>query len=117
MKVHGAQIMVGPFYANSEIHNNQIKTRICPHCTYTTDIFLCTQAPVHYPSASMKLDTAFVKELKAIHPEGLMQLLQSENRPHFDTYWTVKNEILPVDLYCYLYTQFAPPNGIQNLCR
>lgn len=30
---------------------------------------------------------------------------------------TIVNEIRPVDLYCYLFARFGPPNGIQNLLR
>lgn len=46
-----------------------------------------------------------------------MLLLQSPDRPQFETYWPLKNEIKPVDLYCYLYARFGPPNGIQNFLR
>lgn len=65
----------------------------------------------------MKLDAAFVGELEAVHPKELMLLLQSPDRPQFETYWTLKNDIRPVDLYCYLYARFGPPNGIQNFLR
>ncbi len=65
----------------------------------------------------MKLDADFVGELETIHPKELMKQLQSDDRPHFDTSWTLKNEIKPVDLYCYLYIRFGPPNGIQNFLR
>ncbi len=65
----------------------------------------------------MELDTTFVNELEAIHPKELMDKLQSGNRPNFDTYWKIKNEIKPVDLFCYLYARFGPPNGIQNFLR
>jgi hypothetical protein len=30
---------------------------------------------------------------------------------------TLHNEIRPVDLYCYLFARFGPPNGIQNFLR
>ncbi|MGH8557238.1 MAG: hypothetical protein ACRESZ_07190 [Methylococcales bacterium] len=46
-----------------------------------------------------------------------MLLLKSPDRPQFETYWTLKNEIKPVDLYCYSYARFGPPNGIQNFLR
>jgi len=74
-------------------------------------------APLGSTLGAMKLDATFVSELEAIHPKELMRLLQSEDRPHFETYWTLKNEIRPVDLYCYLYARFGPPNGIQNFLR
>jgi hypothetical protein len=66
---------------------------------------------------AMKLNTNFVAELEAIHPKELIKQLQADDRPHFDTYWTLKNEIKPADLYCYLYARFGPPNGIQNFLR
>lgn len=66
---------------------------------------------------AMELDITFVNELEAIHPKELMDKLQSDNRPNFDTYWKIKNEIKPVDLFCYLYARFGPPNGIQNFLR
>jgi hypothetical protein len=66
---------------------------------------------------AMELDITFVTELEAIDPKELMKKLQSDNRPNFDTFWKIKNEIKPVDLFCYLYARFGPPNGIQNLFR
>ncbi len=65
----------------------------------------------------MKLDADFVRELETIHPKELMEQLQLDDRPHFDTYWTLKNEIKPADLYCYLYARFGPPNGMQSFLR
>lgn len=60
----------------------------------------------------MKLDAAFVDELNAINPKGLMQLLQSENRPRFETYWTLKSEIVrgytsPINTSSYLCSMAA----------
>lgn len=65
----------------------------------------------------MKLGADFVRELETIHPKELMEQLQLDDRPHFDTFWTLKNEIKPADLYCYLYARFGPPNGMQNFLR
>lgn len=65
----------------------------------------------------MKVDADFVRELETIHPKELMEQFQSDDRPNFATIWTLKNEIKPVDLYCYLYARFGPPNGVQNFLR
>src|SRR5260370_42414198 len=40
-----------------------------------------------------------------------------EKRPHLTTKWILKNEIKPVDLYCYLGARFGRPNGLQNFLR
>lgn len=65
----------------------------------------------------MKLYADFVCRLETIHLKELMKQLQSNDRPHFDTYWILKNEIKPSVLYCYLYARFGPPNGLQNFLR
>jgi len=67
--------------------------------------------------STMKLQPDFVEQLSAVHPRDLIEMLQSEHRPHFDTHWKLFNEIKPGDLYCYLYGRFGPPNGIQNFLR
>ena len=66
---------------------------------------------------TMSLDSDFVGALKAVHPLDLMEQLKSEDRTHFGTHWKIRNEVKPVDLYCYLYARFGPPNGIQNFLR
>ena len=33
------------------------------------------------------------------------------------TRWVLKNEVRPIDLYCYLAARFGTPNGIQNFLR
>ncbi len=65
----------------------------------------------------MKLEPGFVEQLSPIHARDLIEMLRAEGRPHFDTHWTLCNEIKPVDLYCYLYGRFGAPNGIQNFLR
>ncbi len=65
----------------------------------------------------MLLDADFIAALKPLDPPELIQRLESEQRPHFDTEWSLRNEIKPVDLYCYLYARFGPPNGVQNFLR
>jgi len=65
----------------------------------------------------MKIDKNFVSELKAIPPREMLKHLRADDRPHFNTFWSLGNEIKPADLYCYLYARFGPPNGIQNILR
>ncbi|MDQ2070909.1 hypothetical protein [Natronospira bacteriovora] len=65
----------------------------------------------------MKLESDFVEKLSAVDPRKLIEQLRSDDRPHFNTYWKLANEIKPGDLYCYLYGRFGPPNGIQNILR
>ncbi len=65
----------------------------------------------------MKLDGNFVPELVAVSLVDFFEQMRSDNRPNFDTHWTLTNELRPVDLYCYLHARFGPPNGFQNLLR
>ncbi|MBU2718989.1 hypothetical protein HF563_06300 [Acidithiobacillus ferridurans] len=65
----------------------------------------------------MKLLPGVTDQFVAVHPLDFMALLNAEDRPDFDTFWKLQNQIKPVDLYCYLYARFGPPNGIQNFLR
>ena len=65
----------------------------------------------------MKLLSGFTDQFSAVHPSDFIALLKADNRLDFDTFWKLQNQIKPVDLYCYLYARFGPPNGIQNLLR
>jgi len=65
----------------------------------------------------MNINSNFVENLVAVDPRKLYEELQSDDRPNFDTYWRVQNELKPVDLYCYLYARFGPANGFQNFLR
>lgn len=65
----------------------------------------------------MKLSPGIVDQFVAVHPRDFMALLNAEDRPDFDTFWKLQNEIKPIDFYCYLYARFGPPNGIQNFLR
>lgn len=66
---------------------------------------------------AMGLDSDIVERLLPVHPGAFAEQLRSADRPSFDTVWRIRNEIKPVDLYCYLYARFGPPNGIQNFLR
>jgi hypothetical protein len=65
----------------------------------------------------MKTEFTFISELKAIHAKNLIEQLRADDRPGFFTFWNLKNEIKPVDLYCYLFARFGSPSGIQNFLR
>lgn len=54
---------------------------------------------------------------EAVSPSCLMTILQGDKLPKEGVMWEFKNEIKPLDLYCYLYAKYGPPNGIQSLLR
>ncbi|MFW3167635.1 hypothetical protein WBQ28_24475 [Pseudomonas syringae pv. syringae] len=56
-------------------------------------------------------------KLEAIHPKLLIEIFIEKSQPKGFRAWFLKNEIKPVDLYCYLYAKYGPPNGIMNLLR
>jgi hypothetical protein len=55
--------------------------------------------------------------LEVIHPSCLVKILQGNGLPKNGLIWEFTNEIKPLDLYCYLYAKYGPPNGIQNFLR
>lgn len=55
--------------------------------------------------------------LEAIHPSCLVKIIQGGKLPKNGEMWEFTNEIKPLDLYCYLYAKYGPPNGIQNFLR
>jgi uncharacterized protein YutD len=55
--------------------------------------------------------------LEAIHPSCLVKIIQGDKLPKNGEMWEFTNEIKPLDLYCYLYAKYGPPNGIQNFLR
>lgn len=62
----------------------------------------------------------FFINLQILNKEELIQKLRSENNEETSFYyehWIIKNEIKPVDLYCYLYAKYGPPNGLLTLLR
>ena len=65
----------------------------------------------------MPLPNDFVERLKFLHPREIAALLQSDDRPKGGIQWTLKNEVRPADLYCYLGARFGQPNGFQNFLR
>lgn len=54
---------------------------------------------------------------EAISPSCLMKILQGDQLPSEGEIWEFTNEIKPLDLYCYLYAKYGPPNGLQSILR
>ena len=65
----------------------------------------------------MGLPENFLDGLAVLQAPEFLARIQQTNRPKFETKWILKNEVRPVDLYCYLEARFGPPNGIQNFLR
>ncbi len=65
----------------------------------------------------MTLPSDFIESLQYLQPQQIMEQIRAEDRPEGSQCWSIKNEIKPVDLYCYLNVRFGPPNGIQNFLR
>jgi hypothetical protein len=66
----------------------------------------------------MSLPKNFVEELQFVHPKDFVNALKGEEtRAHCTATWVLRNELRPVDIYCYLGARFGGPNGIQNILR
>lgn len=61
--------------------------------------------------------TDYFTHLKPIHPKDLIRIYQSELHLPLVEIWELRNEIKPIDLYCYLHAKYGAPNGIQNFLR
>ncbi|PXX73120.1 hypothetical protein SAMN05660489_02375 [Pseudomonas sp. LAMO17WK12:I10] len=62
-------------------------------------------------------DQNYFLRLEAIHPKLLANILIEKRQPKGFKGWILKNEIRPVDIYCYLYAKYGPPNGFMNFLR
>ena len=66
----------------------------------------------------MALPKDFIQSLVSVSLEEEMKSSFKEDRPKIHYYCCIlRNEIKPVDLYCYLYARFGEPNGLQNFLR
>ncbi|MGH8272960.1 MAG: hypothetical protein ACRES9_01705 [Gammaproteobacteria bacterium] len=61
--------------------------------------------------------TDYFLNLEPIHPKYLIEIIQAQKLPKNGMIWEMYNQISPVDLYCYLYAKYGPPNGMQNFLR
>ena len=74
------------------------------------------------PNSSLKrlmpLPQDFLDSLECPSTEEILACIK--NRSEVDTpraFLELRNELKPVDLFCYFWARFGPPNGIQNLLR
>lgn len=66
----------------------------------------------------MPTSSNFFDNLTVVPPADIVEAVQNDKRPTGrGMVWTIRNEVLPSDLYCYLRAKFGPPNGLQNLFR
>lgn len=65
----------------------------------------------------MALPPNFVEWLECPAPRTIVKRLLDKSQPTGAVIFTIHNELRPVDLYCYLYSRFGPPNGVQNFLR
>jgi hypothetical protein len=59
----------------------------------------------------------FFSNLKYICPTNLLESIEKFRLTESKIIWEIKNEIKPIDLYCYLVAKFGSPNGILTLFR
>lgn len=66
----------------------------------------------------MPLPSDFVATLECPSTEEILQRTKApRSTAHPGAYLEIRNELKPVDLYCYFWARFGPPNGIQNFLR
>jgi hypothetical protein len=65
----------------------------------------------------MSLPHNFVQSLRFIHPRELFAMVANKTLPKGGSMLQLRNEVRPIDLYCYLGARFGIPNGIQNFLR
>lgn len=65
----------------------------------------------------MAIASDLVASLKGANLTEVLGEFTREDRPEIIHCWTLRNEIAPSDLYCYLGARFGAPNGLQNFLR
>lgn len=55
--------------------------------------------------------------LEPVHSGCLANVLSGGLLPKNGMVWEIGNELLPVDIYCYLHAKYGAPNGLQNFLR
>lgn len=66
----------------------------------------------------MPLPSDFVASLEYPSTKEILQRTQAPRLPtHPSAYLELRNELKPIDLYCYFWARFGPPNGLQNFLR
>src|SRR6185436_10486215 len=59
----------------------------------------------------------FVQQLRFMHPLDIFAMVTANTWPSGGAMLQLRNEVRPVDLYCYLGARFGPPNGPSNFFR
>lgn len=77
---------------------------------------MCTPEPDDIAS-SVKLSQDFVDQFQTFTLPDVFKLFNGPSKPHFTVKWTLKNEIAPSDLYCYLSARFGSPNGMLTMMK
>ncbi|WP_042141319.1 hypothetical protein [Pseudomonas parafulva] len=62
-------------------------------------------------------DANYFLRLDYVHPKIVAQIFLEKKYPKGFKGWILKNEIKPVDMYCYLYAKYGPPNGFMNFLK
>lgn len=66
----------------------------------------------------MPLPPDFLIQLECPTTEVLLERIKSENSNAAKrSFLELRNELKPIDLFCYFWARFGPPNGIQNYLR
>lgn len=64
------------------------------------------------------MSTEFFLNLKKMPLQTLFEMMKSQKLAERNTIeWKITNEIEPLDLYCYLYSKYGPPNGPLSFLR
>ena len=71
---------------------------------------------MHQAGFGVSMEDYFINQ-EAVSPSCLMKILEGDELPKEGMIWEFKNELKPLDLYCYLYAKYGPPNGIQNFLK
>lgn len=66
----------------------------------------------------MPIPSDFLSSLISPHPKVILDRINPETKiSNSATVWTWRDEVSPVDLYCYLVARFGEPNGLLSLLR
>lgn len=64
------------------------------------------------------MSNEFFHNLQIIPLQFLIKMMESQKLPEGNPIlWKITNEIEPLELYCYLYSKYGPPNGLLTALR
>lgn len=64
----------------------------------------------------MPLSEDFLEKLTPLSLDDFLKKIKQDEE-NGGVILNLRNEIKPIDLFCYLYARFGPPNGVQNFLR